>query len=105
MWEEKQKNGRNANSNKKTTSVTTLNGNKQGPTTEQINTMAITRLIPGTTYYFKAKIYDVAGNMIETAVISAVTVKPTAEDVSYMPISFEWKVDNVKSALDYLYNR
>ena len=33
------------------------------------------------------------------------TTKPTAADVSYTPSDSSWKVENVKQALDDLYNR
>ena len=88
-----------------TIKITDLNGSKTGPTTAQTKQMVFTGLIPGKTYYFKAKIYDVAGNSVETQVVSATTVKATAADVSYTPSESGWKVENVKQALDYLYNR
>ena len=59
----------------------------------------------GTTYYFKAVVYDVAGNQVSSTVISAKTKNPTAGDISYTPSDSSWKVDNVKSALDYFLNK
>ena len=88
-----------------TTEVTTLNGTQKGPTTAQTKAYTVTGLSAGTTYYFKAIIYDVAGNQTTSSVISAKTQNPTAADISYTPSDSSWKVDNVKSALDYLYNR
>ena len=88
-----------------TTEITKLNGSKPGPTTVQTQTMTFTGLTTGTRYYFKAKIYDVAGNPVETSVVNAATISPTAADVSYTPSNSNWKVDNVKSALDYFFNK
>ena len=88
-----------------TTSVTTINGSTAGPTTAQTKTYKVTGLTVGTTYYFKVIAYDVAGNEITSSVISATTINPTAEDVSYTPSDSSWKVENVKQALDSLYNR
>ena len=88
-----------------TTSITALNGNVKGPTTAQTKTQTISGLTVGTTYYFKAVVYDVAGNQVSSTVISAKTNNPTAGDVSYTPSDSSWKVDNVKSALDYFFNR
>ena len=88
-----------------TTSITTLKGNTKGPTTAQTKTQTISGLAVGTTYYFKAVIYDVAGNQVSSTVISAKTKNPTAGDISYTPSDSSWKVDNVKSALDYFFNK
>ena len=88
-----------------TTSVTNLNGSATGPTTAQTKTYTVTGLSLGTTYYFKAIVYDVAGNQVSSTVISAKTANPTAGDISYTPSDSSWKVDNVKSALDALYSR
>ena len=85
--------------------VTTINGSTAGPTTAQIKTFKATGLKSGTTYYFKVIAYDVAGNKITSSVISASTLNPTAEDVSYTPSDSSWNVENVKQALDSLYNR
>lgn len=88
-----------------TTSITTLKGNTKGPTTAQTKTQTISGLAVGTTYYFKAVIYDVAGNQVSSTVISAKTINPTAGDVSYTPSDSSWKVDNVQAALDYFFNK
>ena len=88
-----------------TTSITTLKGNTKGPITAQTKTQTISGLAVGTTYYFKAVIYDVAGNQVSSSVISAKTKNPTAGDISYTPSDSSWKVDNVKSALDYFFNK
>ena len=88
-----------------TTNITTLKGNTKGPTTAQTKTQTISGLAVGTTYYFKAVIYDVAGNQVSSTVISAKTKNPTAGDISYTPSDSSWKVDNVKSALDYFFNK
>ena len=88
-----------------TTSVTAMNTSATGPTTAQTKTYTVTELATGTTYYFKAIVYDVAGNQVSSTVISAKTSNPTAGDISYTPSDSSWKVDNVKSALDALYSK
>ena len=88
-----------------TTSITAMNTSATGPTTAQTKTYTVTGLSLGTTYYFKAIAYDVAGNQVSSTVISAKTSNPTAGDISYTPSDSSWKVDNVKSALDALYSR
>ena len=88
-----------------TTSVTAMNTSATGPRTAQTKTYTVTGLSSGTTYYFKAIVYDVAGNQVSSTVISAKTANPTAGDISYTPSDSSWKVDNVKSALDALYSR
>ena len=88
-----------------TTSVTAMNTSATGPRTAQTKTYTVTGLSLGTTYYFKAIVYDVAGNQVSSTVISAKTANPTAGDISYTPSDSSWKVDNVKSALDALYSR
>ena len=88
-----------------TTSITTLNENTKGPTTAQTKEQTINGLASGTTYYFKAVVYDVAGNQASSTVIRAKTKNPTAGDISYTPSDSSWKVDNVKSALDYFLNK
>ena len=88
-----------------TTSITAMNTNATGPRTAQTKTYTVTGLSSGTTYYFKAIVYDVAGNQVSSTVISAKTANPTAGDISYTPSDSSWKVDNVKSALDALYSR
>ena len=88
-----------------TTSITAMNTSATGPTTAQTKTYTVTGLATGTTYYFKAIVYDVAGNRVSSTIISAKTANPTAGDISYTPSDSSWKVDNVKSALDALYSR
>lgn len=88
-----------------TTPVTAMNTSATGPTTAQTKTYTVTGLATGTTYYFKAIVYDVAGNQVSSTIISAKTSNPTAGDISYTPSDSSWKVDNVKSALDALYSR
>ena len=88
-----------------TTPVTAMNTSATGPTTAQTKTYTVTGLATGTTYYFKAIVYDVAGNRVSSTIISAKTANPTAGDISYTPSDSSWKVDNVKSALDALYSR
>ena len=88
-----------------TTPVTAMNTSATGPTTAQTKTYTVTGLATGTTYYFKAIVYDVAGNRVSSTIISAKTANPTAGDISYTPGDSSWKVDNVKSALDALYSR
>ena len=88
-----------------TTSITAMNTSATGPRTAQTKTYTVTGLSSGTTYYFKAIVYDVAGNQVSSTVISAKTANPTAGDISYTPSDSSWKVDNVKSALDALYSR
>ena len=88
-----------------TTSITTLKENTKGPTTAQTKTQTISGLALVTTYYFKTVVYDVAGNQVSSTVISAKTKNPTAGDVSYTPSDSSWKVDNIKSALDYFFNK
>mgnify|MGYP000826528928 CR=1 FL=1 len=48
------------------------------------------------------------GNHTNTSATGSATItitKPTAADVSYTPSDSSWKVENVKQALDALYNR
>ena len=56
-----------------TTPVTAMNTSATGPTTAQTKTYTVTGLATGTTYYFKAIVYDVAGNQVSSTVISAKT--------------------------------
>lgn len=56
-----------------TTSITAMNTNATGPTTAQTKTYTATGLATGTTYYFKAVVYDVAGNQVSSTIISAKT--------------------------------
>ena len=56
-----------------TTSITAMNTSATGPTTAQTKTYTVTGLATGTTYYFKAIVYDVAGNQVSSTVISAKT--------------------------------
>ena len=56
-----------------TTPVTTMNGSVAGPTTAQTKTYTVTGLSAGTTYYFKAIVYDVAGNQVSSSIINAKT--------------------------------
>ena len=60
----------------------------------------------GTTYVQAYVAGD--GNHTNTSATSSVAItitKPTAADVSYTPSDSSWKVENVKQALDDLYNR
>ena len=60
----------------------------------------------GTTYVQAYVVGD--GNHTNTSATSSATItitKPTAADVSYTPSDSSWKVENVKQALDALYNR
>ena len=65
----------------------------------------ITDLTPGTTYNLYAEAYDLAGNVVTSSVISVKTDSLIASDISYTPSDSNWKVDNVKAALDSLYSR
>jgi len=56
-----------------TTSVTAMNTSATGPTTAQTKTYTVTGLSSGTTYYFKAIVYDVVGNQVSSTVINAKT--------------------------------
>ena len=65
-----------------------------------------TRTSIGTTYVQAYVVGD--GNHTNTSATSSVALtitKPNAEDVSYTPSDSSWKVENVKQALDALYNR
>ena len=62
-----------------TTSVTNLNGSATGPTTAQTKTYTVSGLTAGTTYYFKAVVYDVAGNQVSSPIISAKTIVNSKE--------------------------
>ena len=65
-----------------------------------------TRTSIGTTYVQAYVVGD--GNHTNTSVTGSATItitKPTAADVSYTPSDSSWKVENVKQALDALYNR
>ena len=60
----------------------------------------------GTTYVQAYVVGD--GNHTNTSATGSATItitKPTAADVSYTPSDSSWKVENVKQALDDLYNR
>ena len=60
----------------------------------------------GTTYVQAYVVGD--GNHTNTSATGSATItitKPTAADVSYTPSDSSWKVENVKQALDALYNR
>ena len=57
-----------------TTSITAMNTNATGPRTAQTKTYTVTGLSSGTTYYFKAVVYDVAGNQVSSAVVNAKTI-------------------------------
>lgn len=59
--------------NKWTTTLSDLYTNTSGPTTEQIKTFSFTRLEPGIYHNFKVIIYDVAGNKVETEMVSIKT--------------------------------
>ena len=65
-----------------TTSITAMNTNETGPTTAQTKTYTVTGLATGTTYYFKAVVYDVAGNQVSSTVISAKTNKDIGDEVT-----------------------
>ena len=65
-----------------------------------------TRTSIGTTYVQAYVAGD--GNHTNTSATGSATItitKPTAADVSYTPSDSSWKVENVKQALDALYNR
>ena len=65
-----------------------------------------TRTSIGTTYVQAYVVGD--GNHTNTSATGSATItitKPTAADVSYTPSDSSWKVENVKQALDALYNR
>ena len=62
-----------------TTSVTNLNESATGPTTAQTKTYTVSGLTAGTTYYFKAVVYDVAGNKVSSPIISAKTIVNSKE--------------------------
>ena len=65
-----------------------------------------TRTSIGTTYVQTYVVGD--GNHTNTSATGSATItitKPTAADVSYTPSDSSWKVENVKQALDALYNR
>ena len=53
-----------------TTSISDLHTDTGGPTTELTKTMSFTKLEAGVNHYFKATVYDVAGNKVETEMIS-----------------------------------
>ena len=65
-----------------------------------------TRTSIGTTYVQAYVVGD--GNHTNTSATGSATItitKPTAADVSYTPSDSSWKVENVKQALDAVYNR
>ncbi len=88
-----------------TTNNPTTKAGETAITTAQTATYTVSNLSLVTTYYFKAIVYDVAGNKVSSSVISAKTANPKAEDVSYTPADSNWKVNNVKEALDYFFNK
>ena len=57
-----------------TISITAMNTSATGPRTAQTKTYTVTGLSSGTTYYFKAIVYDVAGNQVSSAVVNAKTI-------------------------------
>lgn len=59
---------------------------------------------PNTTYTIATKNTDVAGNVKISKTTDVKTKKIKAEEVSYTPTNSNWKVTNVKEALDFLYN-
>ena len=65
-----------------TTLVTAMNTTTTGPTTEQTKTYTVTGLVAATTYYFKVIAYDVAGNSVETTVVSTTTIQLLSNAVS-----------------------
>ena len=70
------------------------------------NTTKPSRTAIGTTYVQAYVVGD--GNHTNTSATGSATItitKPTAADVSYTPSDSSWKVENVKQALDALYNR
>ena len=88
-----------------TTNNPTTKAGETAITTAQTATYTVSNLSLVTTYYFKVIVYDVAGNKVSSSVISAKTANPKAEDVSYTPADSNWKVNNVKEALDYFFNK
>lgn len=56
-----------------TTTLSDLDTNTSGPTIEQIKTFSFTGLEPGIYHNFKVIIYDVAGNKVETEMVSIKT--------------------------------
>ena len=62
-----------------TTSITAMNTNETGPTTAQTKTYTVSGLTAGTTYYFKAVVYDVAGNQVLSPIISVKTIVNSKE--------------------------
>ena len=62
-----------------TTSITAMNTNATGPTTAQTKTYTVSGLTAGTTYYFKAVVYDVAGNQVSSPIISVKTIVNSKE--------------------------
>ena len=88
-----------------TTNNPTTKAGETSITTAQTATYTVSNLGLVTTYYLKAIVYDAVGNQVSSAVISAKTANPKAEDVSYAPADSSWNVENVKQALDYFFNK
>ena len=64
-----------------------------------------TKLKPKTTYTIKTRVTDKAGNATVSQSATVATPKLTADQVGYQPNDTEWKVTNVKNALDYLFSK
>ena len=63
-----------------------------------------TGLSPNKAYIIRTKATDNAGNTSISGVATATTPKLKAEQVGFTPADSNWKVTNVKEALDYLYS-
>ena len=77
--------------------------NDNGATWQSDSTF--TKLKPKTTYTIKTRVTDKAGNVTVSQSATVATPKLTADQVGYQPNDTEWKVTNVKNALDYLFSK
>ena len=83
--------------------IKTIQYSKDSGNTWQTNN-TFTGLTPNTSYKIVTKTTDNAGNVTTSGTTNISTKRIRAEQVEFKPENSNWKVTNVKEALDYLYN-